>query len=143
MGKVFKNLVIEDLDLKVAGENLGVLSDIMDFLEQEDLEPEQDQVQEFLDKIILDEEDFCVELDGNEYRFIYEYAIDKIYEEEQMDFIEQELPNNLQSYIEIDWKATIKNLKDGDGFANWFASYDGEELGANLNEMFFYVFRIN
>ena len=141
MSKVFKHLVIEDLDLKIAGENLGVLSDIMDFLEQEDLEPEQDDVQLLLDEILFGHEDFHIELDGKEYRFIYEHAIDDIYAEEQKDFIEQELPD-LPSYVEIDWKQTIENLK-ADGFGHCFASYDGEELEAEFDGMFFYVFRVN
>jgi len=141
MSKVFKHLVIEDLDLKIAGENLGVLSDIMDFLEQEDLEPEQDDVQLLLDEILLGQEDFYIELDGKEYRFIYEHAIDDIYAEEQRDFIEQELPD-LPSYVEIDWEQTIENVK-ADGFANWFAGYDGQELEAEFDGMFYYIYRVN
>lgn len=143
MSKVFKHLVIEDLDLRIAGENLMVLSDIMDFLEQEDLEPEQDEVQELVDNIILDGLDFCIELDGKEYRFIYEHAIDDIYAEEQRNFIEQELPDDLPNYIRIDWEETIALLKEHDGFGNWFASYDAHELEATFDGMFFYVFRVN
>ena len=143
MSKVFKHLVIEDLDLKIAGENLMVLSDIMDFLEQEDLEPEQDDVQLLLDEILFGHEDFYIELDGKEYRFIYEHAIDDIYAEEQKDFIESELPNDLPNYVRIDWEETIALLKEYDGFAKWFASYDGHELEATFDGMFYYIYRVN
>ena len=131
----------EDLDLKSTKQNLYILTDVLNFIEEQDLDPEQDEVQELVDNIILDGLDFCIELDGKEYRFIYEHAIDTIYEEEQRDFIEQELPN-LPSYVAIDWKQTIENLK-ADGFGHWFASYDGEELEAEFDGMFFYVFRVN
>ena len=131
----------EDLDLKSTKQDLYILTDVLNFIEQQDLDPEQDDVQLLIDEILFGHEDFHIELDGKEYRFIYEHAIDDIYAEEQRDFIEQELPS-LPSYVAIDWKQTIENLK-ADGFGNWFSSYDGEELEAEFEGMFYYVFRIN
>lgn len=131
----------QDLDLKSTTQNLYVLKDVLDFIEEQDLSPEQDEIQELIDKIVLDEEDFCVELDGNEYRFIYENAIDEIYAEETKDLIELSLPS-LPGYVQIDWYNTIESLKKY-GFGMRFASYDGEELECDFDGMFFYVFRIN
>ena len=132
----------EDLDLKSAKQDLYILTDVLNFIEEQDLDPEQDEVQELVDNIILDGLDFCIELDGKEYRFIYEHAIDDIYAEEQKDFIEQEL-TDLPNYIRIDWEETIDLLKEHDGFANWFASYDGHELEAEFDGMFYYIYRVN
>ena len=132
---------IQDLDLKSTKQNYYLIEDVRLWLMRRKLKPEQEEFQELLDKIIFDLVDFCVELDGEEYRFIYEHAIDDIYAEEQRDFIEQELPS-LPSYVEIDWDKTIENVK-ADGFGNWFASYDGEELEAEFEGMFYYVFRVN
>ena len=132
---------IQDLDLKSTKQNYYLIEDVRLWLMRRKLKPEQEEFQELLDKIIFDLVDFCVELDGEEYRFIYEHAIDDIYAEEQRDFIEQELPS-LPSYVEIDWEQTIENVK-ADGFGSWFAGYDGEELEAEFDGMFYYIFRVN
>jgi len=49
----------------------------------------------------------------------------------------------LPNYIRIDWEETIDLLKEHDGFSNWFASYDGHELEATFDGMFFYIYRVN
>ena len=44
----------EDLDLKSAKQDLYILTDVLNFIEEQDLDPEQDEVQELVDNIILD-----------------------------------------------------------------------------------------
>ena len=89
--------------------------------------------------------DFCFEIDGNEYRFISGNVIEDTYFDEQKDLIEEcylrgkELPH----WIEIDWEKTIDNVLSSDGYGNHFASYDGSEESFGYEDELWYVFRIN
>lgn len=99
---------------------------------------------EYLDDQLAYDNDFTIEIDGNEYRFISEKTIEDTYFDEQKDLIKEiylggkELPY----WIEIDWEATIENVLSSDGYGNHFASYDGEEIDFVYSDERWYVFRV-
>jgi len=90
-------------------------------------------------------DDFHIELDGNEYRFILEGSIDDIYYDSQKDLIEEcFMPREgLPTWIEIDWDQTIENVKNADGYGNHFSSYDGSEEYVVFEDYAYYIFRTN
>lgn len=94
-----------------------------------------------------DEQDFCIVLDGNEYRFIDDKFIWDIYVEEIQQVTEECYLSGMDTdklwWIEIDWEKTAQNCLDADGYGHHFASYDGEELEIMLNGDLYYFFRVN
>lgn len=94
-----------------------------------------------------DEQDFCIVLDGNEYRFIDDKFIWDIYVEEIQQVTEECYLSGMDTdklwWIEIDWEKTAQNCLDADGYGHHFASYDGEELEIMLNGDLYYFFRTN
>jgi hypothetical protein len=98
---------------------------------------ESDELEELCEH--LGEDDFTIELDGAEYRFIDESAIDGIYEDAIRDLVEEcyfacrskEFP----WWIEIDWAATAQNCMHG----HTFATYDGSEYNVDG----YFIFRTN
>lgn len=82
----------------------------------------------------LDEGDFNIDFDGNEYRIISDGLIWDIYVEATKDIVEDcyDLKlNDVPSWIalEIDWEQTAKNAY-ADGYGPTFSSYDGSESQA-------------
>lgn len=94
-----------------------------------------------------DEQDFCIVLDGNEYRFIDDKYIWDIYVEEIQQVTEECYLGGMDTdklwWIAIDWEKTAQNCLDADGYGHHFASYDGEELEIMLNGDLYYFFRTN
>jgi hypothetical protein len=118
--------------------------DILEMIKDLGLNINRDEARLIEDKI-SEEEDFYVEIDGCEFRFISEQEIFGIY----VDSIEQmvqecylggsEIPN----WVEIDWDQTAENLLESDGYGHHFASYDGNEYQYTLGGYDYYLFRTN
>ena len=89
--------------------------------------------------------DFHIELDGNEYRFISESAIDDIYHDEQMELIKECYLDgkDLPWWFEIDWDKTVENVLNADGYGHHFSQYDGSEETFRYDGELWYVFRTN
>lgn len=88
-------------------------------------------------------DDFRVEHDGNEYRFIRQSAIWDIYVEEIKQLVNDcydlkldKLPDFIA--VSIDWEQTAKNAFV-DGYGHTFSGYDGNEVETEN----FHVFRTN
>ena len=92
-----------------------------------------------------DEQDFCIVLDGNEYRFIDDKFIWDIYVDEIQQVTEDcylcGMDTDKLWWIAIDWEKTAQNCLDADGYGHHFASYDGEELEIMLDGDLYYFFR--
>lgn len=91
----------------------------------------------------IDNDDFAIDFDGNEYRIISENSIWEIYVEEIKTIVEDCYDLNLDKVpdfiaLSIDWEQTAQNAY-ADGYGHTFAGYDGEESEAAG----FYIFRIN
>jgi len=91
----------------------------------------------------IDNDDFTIDFDGNEYRIISDDAIWDIYVEEIKDIVNNcydlkldRVPNFVA--LEVDWEQTAKNAYV-DGYGHTFAGYDGEESEAAG----FWIFRTN
>lgn len=89
-----------------------------------------------------DSNDFSVELEGAEFRFIAEKAIDDIYYFETVDLIKECYNLEVPDFIEIDWDKTVENCK-ADGFGHHFSRYDGSEVYIRESELEYYIFRVN
>lgn len=98
-----------------------------------------------IEDLMYEENDFTIELDNKEFRFISENTIEATYHDEQKDLIEdcflggKELP----WWIEIDWEQTIENVFNADGYGHHFSSYDGSEESFAHDGELWYIFRTN
>lgn len=114
-------------------------------LEDYNISAADDEIDDLVDS--SDEQDFCIELDGKEYRFIDDKYIWDIYVEEIQSVTEECYLNDINTdnlwWIAIDWEKTAQNCFDADGYGHHFASYDGEELEIMLNGDLYYFFRTN
>ena len=87
--------------------------------------------------------DFTVELEGKEFRFIHENAIERIHREEIEELVndcylgEKGIPDVVRMYFDYD--SFARDCRISYGYGHHFASYDGEELEADG----WYIFRIN
>jgi len=100
------------------------------------------------------ENDFTVDLDGAEYRFIEDAVIRETAQDEMEEMIKDcylSTPDNkeLPWWIEIDWKKTVQNCIDADGYGHHFSSYDGNEYEVtsdtypSINYELWHIFRTN
>ena len=90
-----------------------------------ELDINRDEVLEILGKLKhLD--DFYQDIDGNEYRFITDFAIWDIYVEEIQHITEDCYEIKAPAWLEIDWEQTAKNCYI-DGYGHTFSHYDGNE----------------
>lgn len=105
---------------------------------------DEDQRQEYINMIenALESDDTTIELDSMEFRIINEDAIQEIYQDSQEELIKDCYFPTLQEipwWLEIDWKTTVQNVLNSDGYGNHFSTYDGGELYTDG----FYIFRTN
>lgn len=114
-----------------------------DLAHELDIKITKDEWSEFKEK--YGDDDFHIEMGGNEYRFILEGSIDDIYYDSQKDLIEEcFMPREgLPSWIEIDWDTTIENVKNADGYGHHFSGYDGSEEYVTFDDYAYYIFRTN
>jgi len=94
--------------------------------------------------------DAGLEIDGCEYRLISDRSIREIAQEEIWDTISEcylhgaaDRDGNLPWWIEIDEEKTVQNVIDSDGYANHFATYDGDEREVQAGEGLVHIFRTN
>ena len=119
--------------------------EVIEIIEAElSIELHTDDAENLIDEMYC-KNDFTIEIDGGEYRFINDSEIWDIYFEEQKDLIEElYLPRMTDLWwIEIDWDATINNLLNSDGYPHHFATYDGDENTIIWNNETWYIFRTN
>lgn len=104
----------------------------------------KDEFNDLLEEVNISN-DFIFILDGLDYRFINEDAIDSIHYaeiKEQLKDSYSEL-NELPWFITIDWDDTIENIRNADGYGHHFSTYDGsEEIFRFDSGERYYIFRI-
>lgn len=120
--------------------------DILEMIQDLQLDINRDEVRE-IERYLNSDNDFYVEIDGEEYRFINEDAIWDIYVE-GIEEITKECylcigQKDLPWWIDIDWEGTAENCLQADGYGHHFASYDGIEHEYKLGEENYYIFRTN
>ena len=75
-----------------------------------------------------EEDDFTVEIDSREYRFISADTVEEVFDEECQQLIEDCYDlSNIPNFIAIDWESTVAKCRY-DGLGHQFAHYDGEEI---------------
>lgn len=120
--------------------------DILELINESlQLEINRDEVRE-IERYIESENDFYVEIDGQEYRFIHENAIWDIYVDSIRDLTEECYLINegaKQWWIAIDWDKTAQNCYDADGYGHHFGTYDGNEVEWAFDGENYHIFRTN
>jgi hypothetical protein len=98
-----------------------------------------------IEDLMYEENDFTIELDNKEFRFISENTIEATYYDSQKELIEEVYfpKENLPWWIEIDWEQTIENVLSADGYGNHFSTYDGSEESFAHDGELWYIFRTN
>jgi len=119
---------------------------ILEFISEElELDINRDEVNEF-ERFLNSDNDFHIDIDGNEYRVINADAIWDIFVEEIQQTVEECYLGGVDLdkfwWIELDWEKTAKNCF-ADGYGNTFSSYDGSELECEFGEENYYIFRTN
>jgi len=117
--------------------------EVLEFIYDElDLAINRDEVRELTQYLSDLTEDFYIEIDGEEYRFIHAENIWDIYVEELKEITEDCYDIKAPSWLAIDWEQTAENCSV-DGYGHTFASYDGEEIEYNFNRQPYSIFRTN
>jgi len=122
--------------------NPQILKDLQLFFKDLDLNVSKEEQEDLADRI-EEENDFFVELDGREYRFIDDNAIWEIYVDELKETTQDCYlgGNELPWWIQINWQETAENVHDADGYGHMFAHYDHEEHEYEFGEYTFNIFR--
>ena len=115
---------------------------ILEFISEElELDINRDEVNEF-ERFLNSDNDFSIEIDGQEFRVINDQVIWDIYVDE-IKYITEECYNiKAPIWLAIDWEQTANNCFV-DGYGNTFSSYDGSELECEFGEENYYIFRTN
>ena len=94
-------------------------------------------------EIARDDDDFTVETEEGEYRFIEEDAIERIHREEIENLVDdcylsdKNIPEMIKRYFDYD--SFARDCRLSDGYGHHFSSYDGsEEQNGN-----YFMFRVN
>lgn len=127
--------------------NIRRIRDVLDFVKDDlELETHTDEMRDLIDAL-EDEDDFSINIDGNEYRFIDAAEIDDIAVEEIKELVKDCYLNGTDLdklwWIEIDWEKTADNCISADGYGHHFSGYDGSEEEARLLNRDWYIFRTN
>jgi hypothetical protein len=116
---------------------------ILEFIAYDlELQINRDEIIDFEEKLNC-ENDFNIDIDGNEYRVIHQDIIHDIHKEEIKNITEDCYDLDLPSWLVIDWGATSSEVYISYGFGNHFATYDGIEMQLDYNEKCYYIFRTN
>ena len=127
---------------RVKAENIREIRKVYDFvIEDLQLEPTKGEIRDLIDEL-ESEDDFTIDIDGKEYRFIKDYAIWEIYKEGIKEITEDCYEIKAPSWLVIDWEETAENCYV-DGYGHHFSSYDGSEEEARLLREDWYIFRTN
>ena len=117
--------------------------DILELISESlQLEINRDEVRE-IERYIESENDFYVEIDGQEYRFIHDDFIWDIYVDGIKEITEECYTGKLEWWIAVDWEETAQNCLDSDGYGNHFASYDHNEVEWAFDGENYHIFRTN
>ena len=115
---------------------------ILEFIHEElELSINRDEVIA-LQKHLYRDNDFHIDIDGNEYRFINADVIWETYSEAIRDITEDCYEINAPDWLAIDWEKTAENCFV-DGYGHTFSSYDGSELECEFEEENYFIFRTN
>ena len=121
---------------------MTVKRQILEFVNEElELDINRGEIREF-ERSLNAENDFYVEIYGNEYRVINADVIKEIYIEEIKNTTEDCYNIQAPSWLAIDWEQTAENCLV-DGYGHTFSSYDGSELEYTFGDENYYIFRIN
>ena len=101
----------------------------------------KNKVNEF-EGLLNSENDFHIDIDGEEYRVINESVIWDIYVDAIKEITEDCYGIKAPSWLAIDWKTTADNCFV-DGYGHTFSSYDGSELECDFGEERYFIFRTN
>lgn len=107
-----------------------------------DLTVNRDEVRELEDKLYTDYDDFFIELDGEDYRFIHEDFIWDIYVDEIKEVTEDCYIGKMPEWVAIDWEETAENVYQADGYGHHFAHYDGNEYEHTIDDALYHIFRV-
>jgi hypothetical protein len=132
---------------RIKAKNIREIRRVYEFVSDElQCETHKGEIQDLIGELET-EDDFHIELDGNEYRFIDAAEIDDIAEEEIKELVKDCYLDGMDLdkhwWIEIDWKKTADNCISADGYGHHFSSYDGSEEEARLLDTDWYIFRTN
>jgi hypothetical protein len=117
--------------------------DVLECISQElELTINRDEVRELEDKLYTDYDDFYIELDGEEYRFIHEDFIWDIYVDSIKEMVEDCYDIKAPDWLAIDWEETANNCYV-DGYGHHFAHYDSNEYEHTIDDALYYIFRLN
>ena len=123
-----------------------MIRDILELINESlQLQSNRDEVRE-IERNIESENDFYVEIDGQEYRFVHDDFIWDIYVDGIKEITEEcYLVNDgaKQWWIAIDWEKTAQNCYDADGYGHHFATYDGNEVEWAFDGENYHIFRTN
>ena len=115
---------------------------ILEFINEElELDVNRDEVKE-LERELNSYNDFYIDINGNEYRFIHSDIIWDIYKETIIEITEDCYDIKAPSWLAIDWEETANNCFV-DGYGHTFSGYDGGELEYTFGEEDYYIFRTN
>lgn len=121
---------------------MTITRQILEFISEElELDINRDEVNEFK-SFLNSENDFNIDIDGNEYRVINADAIWNIYVEAIQEITEDCYNVEAPSWLAIDWEQTAENCFV-DGYGHTFSSYDGSELECEFGEENYFIFRTN
>lgn len=119
-----------------------VIRQILEFIYEElELEINRDEVRE-IKKSLNSDNDFCADIDGQEYRFIHSEVIWDLYVEGIREVTEDCYDLKAPDWLVIDWEETAQNTF-ADGYGHHFNHYDGNELECTFDEVDYYIFRTN
>ena len=126
---------------------IKALRNVYEFVQDElGCETYKDEMRDLIDAL-EEEDDFHINLDGNEYRFIDSEEIDEIAVEEIKEVVKDCYLDGTDLdklwWIAIDWEQTADNCISADGYGHHFSHYDGSEEEANLFGRNWYIFRTN
>ena len=123
-----------------------MIRDILELINESlQLQINRDEVRE-IERNIESENDFYVEIDGQEYRFVQDEFIWDIYGDGIKEITEEGYLVNdgaKQWWIAIDWEKTAQNCYDADGYGHHFATYDGNEVEWAFDGENYHIFRTN
>ena len=120
----------------------SVKNEILNFIDSElDLLCDVYEVSE-IEKKLNSDNDFTVEIDGEEYRFINEGVLWETYINTIKEITEDCYEIDAPSWLAIDWEETAENCFV-DGYGHTFSSYDGSEIEYTFNEENYFIFRTN
>ena len=121
---------------------MTITRQILEFIHEElELSINRDEVVA-LKKHLYRDNDFHIDIDGNEYRFINADVIWETYVDAIMEITEDCYEIKAPHWLEIDWEQTAKNCFV-DGYGHTFSGYDGSEFECEFEEENYFIFRTN